>query len=104
LGLWFRDGDTASWSRVLQSGDEVDGRIVSALNGASLGILFQPGAGASGHSQSINDDGLFALELRFTDGSKGIYRVTVPEPGGMTATALFALCAASLRRRRAVGP
>ncbi len=99
-GLWFRDGETGDWSLVLRTGDVLDGRVVApeAINGvgASTLLAFHREAG---YSQSFSDAGLLALRVKFTDGSEGIYRLSVPE-AGTTAFLMLALVLTPMRRPR----
>jgi hypothetical protein len=65
---------------------------------ASLGGLVSSG-GQDGAARSLNDSGVLAFQLSFTDGSSGIFTTTIPAPGTIGMLGLAGLIAA--RRRRA---
>lgn len=54
--------------------------------------------GEDGRLISLNDQGVVAITLYFTDGTSGIYTVAIPAPGAGAAAGLAGL--ATLRRRR----
>jgi MYXO-CTERM domain-containing protein len=65
---------------------------------ADFGIHFT-GERSDDKMNGLNDLGVLAFTLRFTDGSSGVFTATVPEPAGPLAAAAI-VAAASLRRRR----
>ncbi len=90
-GIWFRDGATGLWSLIVRTGTMLDGRVLASESDSNLSAAFLDSFDA-GHSQSLVDDGSFALKVKFTDGEEGIYRFSVPEPtfAGL-ALAIFSL-------------
>jgi hypothetical protein len=93
VGLWFREGDSASWSLVLRTGDTFDGHTLATIS------FLQ--SFPAGFSRNLLDDGTFVLSLGFTDDFNGVYRFTVPEPSTATIFAsLFATALVRARRRR----
>jgi len=73
-------------------GDERD------VHAASMWMSY-PSGGQDGRARILNDVGELALSLDFTDGTAGLFVVTVPEPATMGLLAIVAL--AVLLRRRA---
>ncbi len=95
--LWFRESQSFTWDLVLRTGELFDGRTIAAGAGA---LVFVPTSGSDGLGQAFNDDGSFALTVAFTDGSKGIYRFSIPEPSGAALIILCAGCAGRFRPKR----
>ena len=83
--IWtFRDGNLLP---VVSEGDLVDGKLVSELSGWQLN---QGREFVSGDQIAVN--------LRFTDGSSGIYIATIPEPSTFVLT-LVAIAGLALATR-----
>ena len=81
-GLYATDGGPLL--TLLEVGDTLDGRTVTSI-----------GFGHEGY-----DDGEATFLARFSDGTEGIYVVTIPEPGASPTLGAGLLLTAALRRRR----
>ena len=98
-GLWHHDLYTGTTSLLLRKGD-----VVEIAPGDSRTINFitagrRASGGQDGKGQAWNDAGQLAAALTFGDGSRGVFRLTVPEPAsGAALTALAALVALASRR------
>ena len=75
--LWMWRHETGGWIPLLRSGDNVDGHIIYAADESDLFYSDKTGGG-DGQFQSFNDLGMLAINLQFTDGTEGIYRITPP--------------------------
>ncbi len=76
LGLW-RDL-TGQYVPILEPGDELYGRTVTTDLLGYLGDYWTLTGGADGRPQSFNDLRQLAVQLDFTDGTHGVYRVGPP--------------------------
>jgi hypothetical protein len=92
------------WDRLLgltllaRTGDEFevapgDMRVVTAIGGLANS------GGHDGRARSLNDAGVVAFELEFSDGTAGIFTATVPASGVLPALAGAGLLAGRRRRK-----
>jgi hypothetical protein len=80
--LWLRHGVLGRWVPLLRSGMSIDGHAVFAEDEYDFGYGYYSDTGGSdGRPQSMNDLGVLAIELEFTDGTAGIYRISPPPFG-----------------------
>ncbi len=94
--VWFRTSSESDWQLVLRTGQEFDGKLIES---GSQSITALDPFGTDGSGQSINDQGIFALSVDFTDGTTGLYRFTVPEPSlALVAVAALVTCARCRKR------
>jgi hypothetical protein len=80
--LWLRHRVLQRWVPLLRSGSTLGGRTVYAADEGDFGNGY-PNAtgGADGHFQSMNDLGMLAMMIEFTDGTHGVYRISPPPFG-----------------------
>lgn len=84
--LWLRHRVLQRWIPLLRGGDAVDGRIVHAPTEGDFGSAYcNKTGGADGLPQSLNDQGMLAIKLAFTDGHLAIYRISPPVFGDADA-------------------
>jgi hypothetical protein len=83
------------WHRVLQrcvpllrTGDEVNGRVMCKPTSVTERYSCKTGGG-DGRNQSLNDRGMLAIGLSFTDGTDGLYRISPPAFGDADGTAVW---------------
>jgi hypothetical protein len=99
-GLWHHDLYTSETSLLLRKGDVVEVAPGDFRTITFLSALGRAAGGQDGRSTASNDAGQIAATMTFSDNSRGVFRITVPEPASSAAlTALGALVA--LARRRA---
>jgi hypothetical protein len=100
--LYFIDRESV-FHLVAREGDafEVAPGDVRTIATAGFHRQFVTHSGGDGRGISINDAGQFAMYMTFTDGSSGLFMVTVPEPTACLAA--FAGATMLLRRRRGRG-
>lgn len=82
-GVWATDV-AGNLQLILRKGDVLDTNSDPLVDNLRViaGVGHLPGTGAEdGRAVSFNDAGQLALIVVFTDGSRGIYVATVPEPG-----------------------
>jgi hypothetical protein len=74
--LWMRHHVLQRWVPLLRSGMELDGRTLYAEDETA----FPCGAtgGSDGRHRMLNDSGVLAMRLDFTDGTHGIFRISFP--------------------------
>jgi hypothetical protein len=74
--LWMRHHVLQRWVPLLRSGMEIDGRTLYAEDETA----FPCGAtgGSDGRHRMLNDSGVLAMRLDFTDGTHGIFRISFP--------------------------
>jgi len=95
--LWFRDSYTGIWSLILRTGDQIDGMTIAPAGGVVGSSISLEGASNSignAFSQSLVDDGTFAVRLRFLPVApiySGVYRFTVPEPSSAILALVYAM-------------
>ncbi|MBS0195300.1 MAG: hypothetical protein JSR77_00925 [Planctomycetes bacterium] len=65
---------------------------------STIGGLANSG-GQDGRLGNLNNYGLLAFELDFSDGSSGIFTAAIPEPGVMSAFGILAIASGRRRRR-----
>ena len=78
VGLWVNAGGTLQ--KIVRDGDlfDVDPGINADLRTISSITILDPALESA--ERFFNDSGMLAFELRFTDGSRGIFTAIVPEP------------------------
>ncbi len=84
LVVWIRDAVEGSWLNLLRGGSLIQGRtlaIGSVTNSALLEAYGNMTGGSDGAAQSLNDRGSLVASLPFTDGTKGIYRLSLARRG-----------------------
>ena len=97
-------GTPGSVVKIVRTGDLVDvdpTQGVDLRTVADFAFLFNGSGGEDGRGVALNDNGLFAYTLFFTDGSSGVFTTQltpVPEPAGLLLAATAGL--AGFRRVR----
>jgi len=77
--LWLRHRVLQRWVPLLRSGSTIGGRTLYADDEYDFGFAYcNKTGGADGMRQSLNDLGMLAIELQFTDGTEGIFRISPP--------------------------
>ena len=76
--LWIRRDLTEQFVPLLEIGTLVEGRSVTNDQFGYLGEYWKKTGGADGQAQSFNDRRELAVQLDFTDGTRGVYRVGPP--------------------------
>ncbi len=77
--LWLRHRILKRWIPLLRSGDTIFGRTIFAEDENDIGNGYKNHTGgADGKPQSLNDSCTLAIVLKFTDGTKGIVRISPP--------------------------
>jgi hypothetical protein len=76
--LWLRHAVVQRWVPLLRSGAQLAGRTVYASSGLDFNGFGTRTGGADGQPQSLNDAGMLAICLDFTDGSQGVFRIDPP--------------------------
>jgi len=110
-GLWHHHVYTRQPSLLLKEGDEIevapgDFRTLRTFTNTAFGPIdignFTSG-GSDGKGRVWNDAGELVALLDFSEPSRGLFRITVPEPGASTAllAAIAPLAGLAARRRRA---
>lgn len=102
-GLWHHDLYTGVTSLLLRRGDAVEVAPGDLRSVTSVGAGIRAAGGGDGKGRAWNDAGQLAASISFEGGSRGVFRLTVPEPAtGAGAAALAALIwlRASRRDRR----
>ncbi len=89
-GLWASTGGTLQL--IVREGDLFDVDPGAGVDLRTISLIGFSGdvGGEDGRSLSLNDNGLLAFELRFTDGSSGIFTALVPEPASVALLGLAA--------------
>ena len=78
--LWLRCGAIGEWIPLLRTGDVINGRVVYAEDAGAMGRSYENKTGGSdGQPQSFNDDRQLAIRLEFTDGSHGVFLISVTD-------------------------
>ena len=77
--LWLRHRVLQRWVPLLRSGSSIGGRTVYAADEGDFGQGYcKKTGGADGKRQSLNDQGMLAIVLQFTDGTEGVFRISPP--------------------------
>jgi hypothetical protein len=98
-GLWHHDLYTGLTSLLLRKGDVVEVAPGDFRTITFLSALGRAAGGQDGRSTAWNDAGQIAATMTFSDNTRGVFRITVPEP--MAGSAWVAVAAlAALRRNR----
>jgi hypothetical protein len=95
-GIWVADLNTEQVFPILLQGEgfDVGGGDVRTVQSFALGRGFLIG------EDFFNDANQLALNAKFTDGSSGVFVVTVPEPGASAAVGICGAMGLLHRRRR----
>ena len=93
--VWMWHGLTRQYVPVLEVGTDLFGRTVTTDMFGSLGDYWTLSGGGDGLPQSFNDARQLAVELDFTEGTRGVYRIGPPLLGdtdgdGVVTVAEFA--------------
>ncbi len=77
--LWLRHRVLQRWVPLLRSGSIIGGRTVYAPDEYDFGFGYcNQTSGADGVRQGMNDLGMLAMVLEFTDGTEGVFRISPP--------------------------
>ena len=78
--LWLWHGVTQQAIPIVQVGTEIEGRVVTTTwySSSTLGQYWDQTGGSDGMGQSFNDQRQLAVQLDFTDGTRGVYRIDAP--------------------------
>jgi hypothetical protein len=80
--LWLRHRILQRWVPLLRSGSSIGARTVYAAHEGDFGQGYcSHTGGADGQFQSMNDQGMLAMMIEFTDGTHGVYRISPPPFG-----------------------
>lgn len=99
-GLWHHDLYSGETSLLLREGDVVEVAPGDFRTITFLSALGRAAGGQDGRATAWNDAGQIAATMVFSDNSRGVFRLTVPEPAGGAAFAAIAALAAIGRRPR----
>lgn len=107
VGYWAANPDTGSLFPIILSGQTIevhpgDTRIVSSMrigNDVGQSQFFSSG-GQDGLPTALNDNNQAAFRVSFTDGSSGIFVVTIPEPTTLVLVAVASLAFVGSRARK----
>jgi hypothetical protein len=80
--LWLRHRVLQRWIPLLRSGSTLGGRTVYAGDAGDFGQGYgNKIGGGDGQYQSLNDLGMLAMVIEFTDGTHGVFRISPPPFG-----------------------
>lgn len=102
-GLWHHDLYSGVTSLLLRKGDVVEVAPGDLRTITAISALGRAAGGQDGRSQAWNDAGQIAATMIFSDNTRGVFRLSVPEPATGAGAAAFAALVAlrcSIRDRR----
>lgn len=105
-GYWAGNPDTGELSPILMRGQTIEVRpgdvrtIEFAFFANSLGTGFMSSGSQDGLPSALNDNNQAAFRVSFTDGSSGIFVVTIPEPTTLVLVAVASLAFVGSRARK----
>jgi hypothetical protein len=99
-GLWHHDLYSGVTSLLLRKGDVVEVAPGDLRTITFLSALGRAAGGQDGRTQAWNDAGQIAATLTFSDNTRGVFRLSVPEPATGAGAAAFAALVALRRSRR----
>ncbi len=76
--LWTRRQALQRWVPLLRTGDVLGAHVVFAEDAFDLSHGYGRSAGGDGQPRTLNDHGVLAMGLDFTDGTHGVYRISPP--------------------------
>ncbi len=78
VALWIWHGLTGQYVPILEPGAHFHGRTATTDTLGCLGEYWKLTGGGDGRPQSFNDGRQLAVQLDFTDGTRGVYRIGPP--------------------------